>query len=90
MIPWMGAKPLDGQAAAVEQSVFDFGMTDLEEQMRGAAGAERRAAIVARFVALEQAIAAHMAAGVSPEDFNRNRIYREALAHARKIVIAFR
>jgi Type III secretion system, cytoplasmic E component of needle len=88
VIPWLGKEPPTEDSPI--SAPFDFGMTDLEEQLRAADGEQKRAEVIDRFSALDQQIASIMLGGIPPEEFQRGRILREAIAHARKIVLAFR
>jgi hypothetical protein len=92
MIPWMGDAPRARETAreADVAVAFDFGMTDLEERLRGADAEAERDRLIARFGVLDEYIRGQMSAGVTPEAFEKMRLLRVALAHARKIVIVFR
>jgi Type III secretion system, cytoplasmic E component of needle len=88
VIPWLGKEPPTEDSPI--SAPFDFGMTDLEEQLRAAGGERKRAEVIDRFSALDHQIASVMLSGIPPEEFQRGRILREAIAHAQKIIVAFR
>ncbi len=73
---------------AVEPT-FDFGITDLEEALRGPEGAALQAQLAARLEALGQAQAEAMRGGLAPEAYEEARRLGEALAAARDVVIRF-
>jgi hypothetical protein len=68
---------------------IDFGMTDLEERLRGPDSKTTRAALVARLEQLAGEFATKLKTGLSPADYARADAIANALAAAREIVIAF-
>jgi hypothetical protein len=65
-----------------------FAMTELEEALKGPDGKLVAGAILSRFDNLAGEIAAHQRAGPSPRDYAKAEAIGNAIAAARKIVIA--
>jgi hypothetical protein len=76
-------------AKADVDAAFDFGMTDLEEQLSGPQGDEARRTTLARLDALALTISTEIDAGVSIERRQELDICLKSLAAARDIVIRF-
>jgi hypothetical protein len=68
---------------------IDFGMTDLEEKLRGPGGKAARAALISRLEQLGSEFAAKLKSGLTPADYAKADAIAKALAAAREIVIAF-
>jgi len=64
-----------------------FGMTDLEEELRGPGAQAVRSALVARLGALQERIQEEMKTGMAPEDFARAKAIATALAAAKEVVL---
>lgn len=75
--------------AGVPAPALDFGMTDLEESLRGASGAELKAGILGRLDALKEQLAALEKSGLPPDAFKRNAAAQRAIAAARAVAVAF-
>lgn len=75
--------------AGVPAPALDFGMTDLEEGLRGASGAELKAGILGRLDALKEQLAALEKSGLPPDAFKRNAAAQRAIAAARAVAVAF-
>jgi hypothetical protein len=65
-----------------------FAMTELEEALKGADGKSAASALLSRLDELAGEIAAHQRAGSSPRDYAQAEAISNAIAAARKIVIA--
>ncbi|MEJ1160525.1 hypothetical protein [Prosthecomicrobium sp. N25] len=70
-------------------TAVDFGMTDLEEVLRGPEGAFVRAGLIERFRVLQEETRAAMDAGLTPDDFAKAEALLRGLAAASKLVLAF-
>jgi hypothetical protein len=68
---------------------MDFGMTDIEEALRGPDGQAVRAALMARLDQRSAEFAAKLKSGLPPAEYGRADAIAKALAAAREIVIAF-
>jgi len=68
---------------------FDFGMTDLEDGLRGPEAREIQAALLTRFTELGEKIAARMKEGVAPAQFGDLKQVYDAVASAHMIVLKF-
>jgi hypothetical protein len=64
-------------------------MTDLEESLRGASGAELKAGILSRLDALKERLAGLEKSGLPPDAFKRNEAAVRAIAAARAVASAF-
>src|SRR5262245_57928410 len=64
-----------------------FGMTDLEERLRGVEGEQIAKELLARFHSIDAELSARIASGLSPEDFARATVTRNSLAAANNILI---
>ena len=73
--------------AKAHAQTLDLIASDLERDMRGEKGAEKRAEFLHMLRAIDERLACGMKAGLSPSAFERNEILREALECARKIVV---
>lgn len=67
----------------------DFGMTELEERLRGPSGAAVRDDVLARLDALARHLVEESRAGLPPAAFRRNDSIGQAIAAARAVVAAF-
>ena len=70
--------------------VSDFGMTDLDEALRGPDGETVRTGLIEHLGKLSAEIAVQMRGGLSPGDFGRADAVAKALAAAREVVIHFK
>lgn len=78
-----------------DDSVFDkrvgdvaaFGMTELEEKLRGADGERVAQNLLAKFNQLDAVLNARIANGLSPDDYARATVIRNSLAAASNILI---
>ena len=65
-------------------SPADFGMTDLEEALRGPNGPAVAKDLINRLNALDDSLKSKMAAGVTPEEFTKLGVIRNSFAAARE------
>ncbi len=77
-------------AAAAEQSPESFGMTDLEEVLRGPDGAEARESIISRLSERLAEIDARIAQGVPQQEFEAVNAIQRSLVTARNVMLLFR
>lgn len=85
----METKMGEGRAKR-QQPELEFCVTDLEQELRGPEGGQKRLDLLDRLRALDERITATMKGGVSPAEFKKDQILREALACARGVVVRFR
>lgn len=85
MFPSMGAQP-----PKLEEPDVRFAMTELDAELCGSEGAEKRIALIERLRVLDEQVAITMRTGSAPTEFMRDRILREALACAQDVVVRFR
>jgi hypothetical protein len=82
-------KPPEGRIV-VENSADDaaaFGMTELEETLRGANGAQIANELLVRFEKIDATLRAGIAAGLTPESFASATVIRNSLAAASNILV---
>jgi hypothetical protein len=70
-------------------SPINFGMTDLEEALRGPGGAEIAKDLIDRFDILDEQLKSQIAAGVAPDEFAKISVIRNSFAAARHILVGF-
>jgi hypothetical protein len=63
-----------------------FGMTELEQELRGPGGAERGRELLRRFDQLHDQIEADIAAGLPPDRFKAAQTIKNSLVAARDVV----
>jgi hypothetical protein len=68
----------------------DFAMTELDQRLRGVAGAAVSAAVLERFSRLIKQLEAAKGSGLPPEDFAATETVLKAVAAAVEVVVAFR
>ena len=66
-----------------------FGMTDIEERLRAPDGEEYRKRLLDSLEDLDSRLSSKMAPGLAPDEFERVRLLRQAVASAREIVLVF-
>ena len=66
-----------------------FGMTDLEERLRGPDAAATLTALMSRLAQVSGAIAGSVRAGLKPDDFKRAEVLEGSLAVARTLLGRF-
>jgi hypothetical protein len=80
---------MSAEAEVTGSGMFDFGMTEIEERLRGPSGEEDRAAILEIFEKSRAALQEGLDRGLPSEEFARAKSILTALAAARAIVVAF-
>lgn len=65
----------------------DFGMTDLEEQLRGPDGQDAAARTLHRLGAIDEDLAGRMRAGLSSDEFGTASSLKTALDAAKQVVV---
>jgi type III secretion system YseE family protein len=68
----------------------DFGMTDLEERLRGPGGAAEADRLIARLAGLRDQVEAELKRGLAPGDYQRAQDLAKSLAAAATIMIGVR
>jgi len=68
---------------------FDFGMTDLEEQLTGEGGSDIRKQIAMHLAARAKGLREAIKTGLSPQEFEKAELALRGLAAAYDIIIRF-
>ena len=67
-----------------------LGMTDIEDRLRGPDGEAYRQELLNSLTNLDEKLTSRMAPGLAPDEFERARLLRLAVASAKEIVLVFR